>query len=96
MTVDGEYGLVMPFVVCQSKGGPYDDDAFVAGYQAGSLSVTLSQPIDPGGMTVTVRTDLVPQVDLIAMHHQCVTASEPCTDADGWSFVTIRPEQNGR
>lgn len=26
-----EYDLVMPFVVCQSQGGPYDDDAFVGG-----------------------------------------------------------------
>jgi hypothetical protein len=25
-----EWGMVMPFVVCQSKGGPYDDDSFVA------------------------------------------------------------------
>jgi hypothetical protein len=24
------WGLVVPFVVCQSQGGPYDDDAFVS------------------------------------------------------------------
>lgn len=28
---DTEYGLIMPFVVCESRGGPYEDDPFVAG-----------------------------------------------------------------
>lgn len=63
---EGEYGLIMPFVVCQSKGGNLDDHAFVAGVQFGQLY----QQLRGGGYVepVYVTPDIVRQLDLAAMH----------------------------
>jgi hypothetical protein len=64
---EGDYGLVMPFVVCQSNGGPFDDAAFVAGVQFGDLSRQLAGggPVEPA----YVNPDLWAQLDLAAMHY---------------------------
>ncbi len=65
------YGLVMPFVVCASQGGPYEDGAFVAGYQAGRLDSAMAAiaAVQGDGMSTTIYRALVPQLDLLAMHH---------------------------
>lgn len=60
-----EYGLVMPFTVVTSKGGPYDDRAFVAGYQMGLLSGELHLRAEP--IERTFYAGLLRQADLIAM-----------------------------
>ena len=85
-----EYDLVIPFVACQSQGGPHEDDAFVAGYQAGRIDHALAVLVTVGGreMRATVRSDLVRQLDLIAMHHGFTVESEAC--AEGWTFATFR------
>jgi hypothetical protein len=56
-------------VVCQSNGGPYEDEAFVAGFQAGEISQALRAAKAAGAFRLvrTVRTDVVKQLDLIAM-----------------------------
>jgi hypothetical protein len=66
---DDGWHLAVPFVVCQSQGGPYDDEAFVAGFQAGQISRSLAaaKAIGADRLRLTVRTDLVKQLDLIAM-----------------------------
>lgn len=86
------YGLVMPFVVCESKGGPYEDQAFVAGYHCGLIDRTLQTAVVP--FEETCRTDSLPQFDLIAMHHGW---SMKATDSgtSGWSFVRFEPAQTG-
>lgn len=62
------FGLVMPFVAVVSKGGPYDDPSFVAGYQAGEINGKLeSRRI--AAATFLIYTTLIEQVDLIAMRH---------------------------
>ncbi len=63
------WGLAVPFVVCQSQGGPYDDAAFVAGFHAGQISQALksAQAAGASRLQFTVRTELVKQLDLIAM-----------------------------
>lgn len=88
---ESEWGLVMPFVVCASKGGPYDDDSFVAGYEAGRLSVLLESLATCGGSGALfiVRTGLLPQYDLMAMRYGFILVSAPCPGADGWSAVTF-------
>lgn len=65
------YGLIMPFVVCRSKDGPYEDDSFVAGYQAGRADSALAAiaAVEGDGLTLTTYPDLVPQLELIAMRH---------------------------
>jgi hypothetical protein len=82
-----EFGLVMPFVVVASNGGPYDDDAYVAGYEAGLVDAMLSaQPVKVEGHTV--RTANVLQVDLLAMHHGFTCTAEDI--GEGWSVVDLR------
>lgn len=49
---DAEFGLVMPFVVCESQGGPYDDNAYVAGFEAGNLAMNLVLNRAPFNATV--------------------------------------------
>ena len=90
MSGEGEYGLVMPFIAVASKGGPYPDDAYVAGWEAGELWSRLqaaalhrSTP-DP----VTVRADNAEQIDLIAMRNGFSTEETFRDDETGW--VTIR------
>lgn len=83
-----EYALVMPFVVCQSVGGPYDDDAFVAGYQAGQIDAALKAGT-AGDLSLTVRTDLLPQLDLIAMRHGYIMTTDS-TEIDEWTYATFR------
>jgi hypothetical protein len=97
MTGDGEdqpaeYGLVMPFVVCQSQGGPYEDAAFVAGYEAACVGFTLDVLQRVGGSFERwVSPSLVPQLDLIAMDHGYKTTAEPW-DEHPDEYVRIRFE----
>lgn len=79
------YGLVMPFVVVKSKGGPLDDDAYVSGFECGRLDVRLAECEGPRVMT-TVHTVSIPQLDLIAMSHGWRMTAEP-TEHYEWTFV---------
>lgn len=80
------YGLVMPFVVCESKGGPYDDEAFVCGWEAASIDALLAA--GPDEVERTVHAGLLPQLDLIAMEHGYMLASQPWDEApDEWAFA---------
>lgn len=61
------YSPVMPFTCVTSKGGPYDDDAFTAGFAMGQLWETLA---DRSVIhAATIRSSCEEQADLIAMHH---------------------------
>lgn len=89
----GDYGLVMPFVVCQSQGGPFDDDAYVAGYEMGLLDAHLRhwEPEDllaQGYLDQTMRAENQPQIDLIAMKHGFTAQFDDA--GDGWTYVTLR------
>lgn len=88
-----DYEMVMPFLVVRSKGGPYDDEAFTAGWAMGSLDARLgSLVIDPGGtykIDVTVPPDCVPQIDLIAMKHGFACETTDTSD-DHWTQVVLR------
>lgn len=83
----------MPFVVCRSRGGPYDDDAFVAGYQCGEIDKALSVAAVIGTQRLRfpiVYASLLPQLDLVAMRHAFqlgpVRVSEPDSP---WADVTF-------
>lgn len=67
---DGEvgYDLVMPFITVASKGGPHDDQAYVAGWEMGKLDEVLRT--EPWPYETTIRTDNVPQAELLAMKHE--------------------------
>ncbi len=83
--------LEMPFVVCQSQGGPYDDESFTAGYTAGLLDADLRSAgwarVERG---FPIPTQLVPQADLIGMRHGYTIETTPWEDApDEWTFVAF-------
>lgn len=102
MSHEAEYGLVMPFVVCQSKGGPYDDDAYVAGYEAGHLDAILRYdavlraqgflPQPPPG-DAPFHAENRPQLDLIAMRHGW--SVEFSDSVEGWVYATFRRVTEG-
>lgn len=84
------YGeMLMPFLPVQSKGGPHDDGAFVAGFEMGRLDGLL-QAAEAQGLALS---DCVPdegqnihaenreQADLIAMRYGFIASFEEY-DAD--------------
>ena len=87
------YGLIMPFVVCSSKGGPFDDDAYVNGYEAGNFDAKL----ESGGLemfeTLVFHTANLPQIELIAMKHGYSMKAGPANPDDDpdneWSIATF-------
>lgn len=83
-----EYGMVMPFVACQSQGGAYEDDSFVAGYQAGQIDALLVALVPASAAcTVVVPDALAEQIDLITMKHNY--GSTVRDRRDGWSSITL-------
>jgi hypothetical protein len=63
---ESTYELAVPFICCQSNGGPYDDLSFAAGYQAGILDQEMKEGTQP--VTATIQGSLFKQIDLLAMH----------------------------
>lgn len=78
---DPEYELLMPLVVCKSNGGPYDDKSFVVGMRYSEVMFGL-QTLPLFGIveyTSWVEPDLVPQLDLLAMHYGWTVTTVPCS-----------------
>lgn len=90
---DDGYVLAVPFVVCQSNGGPFDDAAFVAGFQAGIIDQALHAALTMGveSLRFTVDSRLEKQLELIGMnrgfHH---VTCDPVDGYPGWSDVCFR------
>ena len=79
---DPEYDLVMPFVTVASKGGPHDDESYVAGYAMGLLDIYLKiGQIEDG---VPVREDSLEQADLLAMRYRMSVTPDDCS---GWRWA---------
>lgn len=92
---ESTYALVMPFVVCASQGGPFDDDAFVAGFQAGRLDRALAVAAvnDTPSVRATVNAVLVRQLDLLGMHHGYpVLKVDIDIDSPEWADVQFHRE----
>ena len=81
------YGLVMPFVTVASKGGPHDDESYVAGYAMGLLDGKLKIAAAHGFDRIPqmVRDTCTAQADLIAMRHGYRTRQHHFDD--GWVEV---------
>lgn len=78
--------LVYPFVACKSQGGPYDDDAFVAGVQLGRIDASLQAAAALGldRAEFMVYTTLAGQLELVGMARgfPVVTATKVGETAD--------------
>lgn len=85
---ESSYELVMPFVSVKSKGGPFDDAAYVSGWRMGALDARLGAEgiLRPLSHEDTIRSVDVPQADMIAMKHRYRMETEPSED-DEWAFV---------
>lgn len=79
------YDLVMPFVSVASKGGPYEDNAYCAGWAMGALDARLAT-LAPVSLSETVRTDDLDQADLVAMSHGYAMQRHE-SEVEGWTFV---------
>lgn len=86
-----EYGLVMPFVVVASKGVPYDDGAYTAGYEMGLLDAALAAK--PTRHEVTILSANATQADLVAMHHGFVCRFDPSPEFPDWTHATFTPQR---
>ena len=84
---DQDYGLVMPFTVTQSHGGPFEDEAFCAGWKCGQLDELASGGAER--IITTVLTATVPQVDLIAMRHGYTLEANASDDYPEWTHVEM-------
>jgi hypothetical protein len=86
-----EYSLAVPFVVTHRHGGPYDDQAFVAGFQAGQIFQAMAVGATVGARSAewVVRSALGEQLDLIAMHLGYQSRTVPLDDAVGWSRFSV-------
>ena len=83
-----ELSLIMPFVVCVSEGGPYADDAFVAGVHFGEIKQIVTSP-GFNQYEAWVPAALIPQLDLLAMKERLHLRSRPWNLDDHWAFVQI-------
>jgi hypothetical protein len=80
------YNLEMPFVVCASQGGPFDDDAFVAGYRCGVTDGILAGP-HTSTLDGVAREAELKQLDLIAMRRGFVMTAERADEE--WFALTF-------
>ncbi len=94
--IDTEYELIMPFIVCQSNGGPYDDDSFVAGWELGKLDVELPTHAALGYQSLSrlAHAGTVPQVELLAMKHG-FRVRHVSDDQDGWVNIDLERIEDG-
>jgi len=87
--------LVVPFIVCASQGGPYDDDAFVAGFTCGDAdrALAVAAVSHATHVALTVHTALLPQLELIAMARgfpvMVTTHASLTNEPTNSSFVTF-------
>jgi len=94
-----QFELVMPFVVVTSKGGPYDDGAFVAGWECAAIDKALAAIAEYAvSFRRTVHSANLPQLDLIAMKHgyamECLELDVDAKIVDPagvWSWVSFAP-----
>jgi hypothetical protein len=90
------FGLIMPFVLCASQGGPLEDVAFTIGFELGQIDQELefcetlyAEPRDR-----YVHTEGLVQLDLIAMRRGYVLEDGLRDESGEWAFVHFRRIRN--
>ena len=84
-----EYELAMPFVICKSNGGTYEDQPFVAGWRLGALDARMgvATTIDSLPQPTFVQAADIPQVELLAMKHGYLMTTDDSDDE--WTHITF-------
>jgi hypothetical protein len=85
---------VMPLVLCHSKGGPYDDEAFMSGWRLGAIGATLAGP-GISALCDSIRAHESVQADLLAMAHGYSMTVDPSTDPNWLSVTFTRTGDDG-
>ena len=65
-TDEGMGEAELPLVLCRSRGGPYDDEAFLSGWRLGDIGATLGRP-GVSALAESIRPHERLQADLLAM-----------------------------
>jgi hypothetical protein len=78
------YELIMPFVLAKSNGGPYDDDAFQAGWDLGALDVEMKimKTLESVPTPRYWPRAWLPQVELLCMKHGLIAIQGPLDPVD--------------
>lgn len=88
-----QVAALAPFVCVSSKGGPYDDQSFVAGFHTGQMWMTLQAAKDTSVTTIdlTVRAPLVDQLELIGMYFgfPVMQVQPGLPGMDEWAMVRL-------
>jgi hypothetical protein len=84
---------VMPLVLCRSRGGPYDDEAFASGWRLGAIGATLAGP-GVSALCESIRPCERVQADLLAMACGYALRVDPGTDPE-WLTVTFTRTGDG-
>jgi len=91
--IDNTTTGAMALVLCRSRGGPHDDEAFLSGWRLGDIAATLARP-EVGSLAESIRPAERHQADLIAMARGYTMTVEPVTDAN-WLSVTFTRTTSG-
>jgi len=86
------WNVEVPFAVCATNGGPFDDASFIAGYQVGRVTNALAHGAELGAdsMSFTVLRCLLAQIEVAGMQHGFpYTFAEPCADSSEWVHVVL-------
>jgi hypothetical protein len=83
---EGESEVVFPLVLCRSRGGPYDDEAFLSGWRLGDIGATLGKP-GVSQLADSIRPGERLQADLLAMARGYTMTVDHGTD--DWLAVTF-------
>jgi hypothetical protein len=91
---EGESDAAFPLVLCRSRGGPYDDEAFLSGWRLGDLGATLGTP-GVSAVAESIRSDELLQADLLAMARGYTMTVEPTSEVDWLSVTFTRTDELG-
>lgn len=85
---DAVFAPLMPFLPVTSKGGPFDDQAYVAGYEMGLLCCALADEDAVEPINQVILAANVAQADLLAMrfgwHLEAVFPAD-----DTWTAIEL-------
>jgi len=84
-TIDDSDAGAMALVLCRSRGGPHDDEAFLSGWRLGDIAATLGRG-DVASLAESIRPMERYQADLIAMARGYRMTVEPSGEP-GWLAV---------
>ena len=93
LELDADCGSTeMPLVLCRSRGGPYDDDAFSSGWRLGAIGAALGGA-GISALCESIRADERVQADLLAMAYGYAMRVDASTDPDWLSVTFTRDEE---